>query len=345
MDGYVDRNQSRPINKLANPKITQERLATLKAMAGLASTNYKSSKTEYQRFTEEAINTLDSKKLISPEEKLALMKMAKARELSTIRNKRAKSNKKKKAIEGREVITKRILDSGAGFPFTVFKTALLSKYPKLQDDIQLFSKISQGNVYIDLDHVAIIFQSWQNNLSQMKKRVKSKNIDYRTFDVFEYGSADLEHRIEGKLDHSGELKFGVKSNTLPDEDVAMIKRAGSQIRLPGYGRKEASTKNKYDRKRAGLRMGIAHETGTSLFARMMAGYGDKVKSIRTEWGSQLKDNLNVYSKALEGNGGNKIEAAKSTWTYKVASLYGFTEVEEMDPIDDNISFKFTRPNK
>lgn len=267
----------------------------------------------------------------------AKVKIDAAKALRRTRNKGIRE-RYKVTRDTKEEQTDTYLKSGAGSSFSIFKESALIKFNRLIMQVNVFEKVAKGAKFANEEEAFKTFLTWVESLESMKNNVINEGGNKK----FSYGSPDLKHRIQGILSSSGVLKFSVLSKELSQEEATRIKRVNKGEALPDGTYKESDTKGKYDRKRSGLRLGIANESGIGLFARMMAAFGDEVKSIRTEWGLLLGDNYASYQSALGENGGDKLGAAKKTWTHNVASMYGLSHVKPAENIDGNVSFSFEK---
>jgi len=63
-----------------------------------------------------------------------------------------------------------------------------------------------------------------------------------------------------------------------------------------------------------------------MFAEAMKTVGPEVTAIRTSWGTKMPDNLNTFNRLLK-EGKLFKEAARGTFTGKMAKRYGYSEVE------------------
>jgi hypothetical protein len=89
-----------------------------------------------------------------------------------------------------------------------------------------------------------------------------------------------------------------------------------------------------------MRQKFPWERHPDMFAKKFVGmalqyFGDKgieINTCRGSWGS-FSDNLRAYNHELKKSG-DKVKAAKSTWSGQAFIEYGFTQIEEKD-IEEN----------
>lgn len=105
------------------------------------------------------------------------------------------------------------------------------------------------------------------------------------------------------------------------------------------------TRDPQKRRIIGEGLGLICDNGRSLFARVMAYYGDLIRTIKAKWVStnpELMENLRTYNAEL-AKGNSPIQAALKTFTGKMAIEFGFLIVEGPTEIENGISFRFIKP--
>ncbi len=151
------------------------------------------------------------------------------------------------------------------------------------------------------------FLLWKQDMASTA-RVNGKYGD------FEYGSLhprlEKHHAINSHVDQNGTLEFTIAST---DKDIRLKK---------------------------GENIGKPEETGADLFARMMIYHRGKVKRIQAHWtnyNEQLQDNFNTFKNNQKEL--NDEQAAKQTFTGRMAEKFGFGKVSKIDTITDRMGFE------